>query len=586
MIGEDYFELRAKLGTALYALARLGETLRLDPERVALLENLITGLKEPLLFVVAGEVNSGKSTFLNGLFGEELCETAALPKTSKIHYFRYGDEQRDVDVSDTLVELHRPCAFLKDFHIVDTPGTNSIAESHEEITERFIPMADLVIFVFSVTNPWGAANWRLLERIHHKWFKNIAFVLQQCDLRAEEEVQAIVEHMRVTAQRRLGTSFPIFCVSAKKALLAKTTGVDKERLWGESRFEELEAFTSQAVANAESRQQRINNTAKTAQVILGDVRVKMRDGVETLHADGQLLERLERAVSKQKILTGGKFLGLFEAFDNEYMTLGIESGEYLEGRLTIGASIRSLFREDEAPRQVQENFSRNLGWSIRERVGGAAETVRVDLKRLWQGLNTHIAENYDYALPSADKAGLEHLQAATEALVTDTENRVVQDLSELGIAAGLRKDFAARRRMIRAILFLALLASGCAVGTAIAGMSPYHLVCIGMAVVSLLAAGVYANRNAADITQKLGSKLEENRELLDRNLRGVFDAGIDQVFREFLKLFQPLRDLCQSHRDKYEPQIEQIEQLAQTFRHIEHGVPGVEATRDVLAERI
>ena len=95
MIGDDFFELRAKLGTALFALSALAEQVRLHPARISLLQNLIAGLKEPFLFVVAGEVNSGKSTFLNGLFGEDFCETSAVPMTSKtIGLFGHCSEVR------------------------------------------------------------------------------------------------------------------------------------------------------------------------------------------------------------------------------------------------------------------------------------------------------------------------------------------------------------------------------------------------------------------------------------------------------------------------------------------------------------
>ena len=101
-----------------------------------------------------------------------------------------------------IVEIFRPSEFLKDFNIVDTPGTNSIESEHQQITEQFLPMADLVLFVFSVTNPWGASTWDFLDRIHHQWKKKVVFILQQCDLRTEEEVAASIEAGRSIPVRR------------------------------------------------------------------------------------------------------------------------------------------------------------------------------------------------------------------------------------------------------------------------------------------------------------------------------------------------------------------------------------------------
>ena len=448
MIGDDYFELRAKLGTALYALSSLAERVRLHPARVSRLQNLMAGLKEPFLFVVAGEVNSGKSTFLNGLFGDHFCETAVLPMTDKIHYFRYGEEVRDIEVSDTLVELYRPNPFLKDFNLVDTPGTNSVEERHDEITERYIPMADLVMFVFSVTNPWGVSNWELLEQIRRKWFKNVVFVLQQCDLRTPDEVETIVEHMRMTAQQRLGTTFPIFCVSANKALMAKTSGVDKDRLWKESRFEELEKFTSNAVSRGENRLQRILNTSKTAQVILGEIKGRLSEAVGTLKADNQLLDRLERAAQKQKMMTEGKFVGLLETFDNDYMTLGIETGDYLDSRLTVGQSARSVVARDEGPYRVEKAMMDGLGLSVRERSRGVVETIKRDLKQLRDRLVDYIDEYYSYEADVTDDDAFTGLIASADSIAARMEKRVLENITELGLEKELERMFRARRRTI------------------------------------------------------------------------------------------------------------------------------------------
>ena len=582
MIGDEYFELRARLGTALYALSSLAERVRLHPARLSLLQNLIAGLKEPFLFVVAGEVNSGKSTFLNGLFGEDFCETSAIPMTAKIHYFRFGEEVRDIDVSDTLVELYRPNPFLKDFHLVDTPGTNSIEEHHQEITERYIPMADLVIFVFSVTNPWGASNWELLERIHRKWFKNVIFVLQQCDLRTPDEVDSIVEHMRMTAQQRLGTTFRVFCVSAKKALMAKTSGIDKERLWKESAFEELEKFTSDAVSHGQSRLQRVLNTTQTAQVILGEIKGRLSDAVGTLKADNQLLDRLERAVQKQKLMTRGKFVGLLETFDNDYMTLGIEAADFLDARLSIGKSLKAVAMREEAPYRVEKTMMDGLGLSVRERSRGVVETIKRDFKQLRDRLVDYIDEYYDYEERVTDDAAFPELVATTDSIAARMEKRVLDNITELGLEKRLDRMFVVRRRTIGLLLLVAAAGVVGSIALGLAGMNPLNLLGAAISVIALVGAGVYANRNAGEIVQMLGTHLEDNRDQLVGDLREAFEKGLDRVFGDFLNLFDPLRRICDEHRAENEPQIQELEELGASFHEIQTLV--AEAAKGNVAE--
>jgi hypothetical protein len=46
--------------------------------------------------------------------------------------------------------IQLPVEWLQDISLVDTPGTNAIFQNHQQITEHFLPRADLVLWVTSV----------------------------------------------------------------------------------------------------------------------------------------------------------------------------------------------------------------------------------------------------------------------------------------------------------------------------------------------------------------------------------------------------------------------------------------------------
>ena len=219
MLADVYLQFRTRTETALSSLLKLAADMQREPAMLDTLQNLLQDVREPLLFVVVGEVKAGKSTLLNALFGQEFCKVDVLPATDRIYIFKYGLREQTVDVSAHVTERYQPIPFLQDFNIVDTPGTNTMVAEHQTITENFIPRADLVLFVFSVVNPWGASAWELLRFVNQKWLKNIVFVLQQADLREEREVEVIKQHLRETASQRLGFTPPIFAVSGRKAFL-------------------------------------------------------------------------------------------------------------------------------------------------------------------------------------------------------------------------------------------------------------------------------------------------------------------------------------------------------------------------------
>ena len=321
MIGDDYFELRSRIGTELLALGaavrEAGEASP-GPEAETILDNLLASLKEPFVFVVAGEVNVGKSTFLNALFGQDFSRTGVMPTTDKILFFKHGPEVKVTPITPTLDEVQAPAAFLRDFHIVDTPGTNSIENEHQEITERFVPIADLVIFVFSAMNPWGASAWQFLEKVHRNWMRNVVFVLQQSDLRSPEEVQVITDYMRELCRGRFGREFPIFPVSAKKAFLARSGGLDRDKLLEESGFLPLEAHLSAVVRGQPARQKKLSGTLQLASQILDQLRERTVAVTRLLQRRAALLTELLTEREMQVDRTLKKVLPALDATERDY----------------------------------------------------------------------------------------------------------------------------------------------------------------------------------------------------------------------------------------------------------------------------
>jgi len=167
-------------------------TIRVEHEEMMeIAQDIRTSINDPFLFVIVGEVKVGKSSFINALLDskEEICKVAPHPMTDTIQVINHGDSVTETSISPFLKHLTHPAEILKDISVVDTPGTNTIVDQHQEITEDYIPNSDLVIFVFEAKNPYRQSAWDFFRFIQKDWHKKLVFVLQQKDLMSEDDLQ-------------------------------------------------------------------------------------------------------------------------------------------------------------------------------------------------------------------------------------------------------------------------------------------------------------------------------------------------------------------------------------------------------------
>lgn len=249
---------RARLEEIIKNLHEL--TLRIGHDEMAqTVSELRNRIFEPFMFVIVGEVKAGKSSFVNALLatGREITKAAPQPMTDTIQQIIYGEEERTVTVNKFLKKIFIPVDILKEIAIVDTPGTNTIVEHHQEITEQFIPASDLIVFVFEAKNPYRQSAWDFFKYIHGDWRKKTIFVLQQKDLASENELEVNLEGVAEKA-RKEGIDAPVvFAVSAKQ----------EDEGNADSGYGPLRQYITENITGGKAPGLKLNNSILTAQTI-------------------------------------------------------------------------------------------------------------------------------------------------------------------------------------------------------------------------------------------------------------------------------------------------------------------------------
>ncbi|MGN6186195.1 MAG: dynamin family protein [Thermoanaerobaculia bacterium] len=364
-------------------LVELRETLEReqadDRRRV---DELIATLEDLFTIVIVGEFNAGKSSLINALFGQKLRTEGPIPVDDVISVLRFGEKESQKRINDYVIEQFYPIEFLRNITLVDTPGTNSIVQRHQEITEDYIPRADLVLFVTSIDRPLSESERRFLEYIR-EWGKKVVFVLNKIDTKADSEIDVVIDYLKNNTRSIFGFDPVIYPVAAKLALDAKTGGATP-RDWTRSRFEKLEDYIFEVLS--EKERVRIKLTAPLETILsLAKKQFRMIESRrQLLAADKERIDSINEQLDRSRADLVSNFKQFVVRIDNLLMDLERRGLDFLDRYVRIQHVMllrdASRFRE-EFERQVFQGWKVNIDTTIQEAVDWL---VRENMK-LWGG---------------------------------------------------------------------------------------------------------------------------------------------------------------------------------------------------------
>lgn len=201
----------------------------------ALEQYRLTLLLNSYKVLVVGEAKRGKSTFVNALIGRDILPTDVDIATSQIFHvcrseheayrLRFEDDStREIMLADLprygvqgvaqapsmlpphqvirWIEVEGPACFLPEgVSIIDTPGLGSLYAAHAQITYRFVPQADAVIFVLDSEQPLVQTEIDFINTILGVT-RDIFFIQTKIDLFGTAHWQSILQRNREILRER------------------------------------------------------------------------------------------------------------------------------------------------------------------------------------------------------------------------------------------------------------------------------------------------------------------------------------------------------------------------------------------------
>jgi len=571
MFGERYFATRQRLTDVVVAVRKLGEECETDVSALTDESDFLKGLNSPFLFVACGEVNAGKSTLLNGLFGKDICKTHILPETKKVHWYRYGRKPKIVETTPALEERSVPLDFLQDFNIVDTPGSNSLDQGHQAMIERLLPVADLLFFVFPVSNPWGAATWQFISRLPEEQLPNTAFILQQADLKEPEDIEVILGHMRTLAEQKTGFRPVVYPVSGKLAMEAKQTDPFSSHLWRKSGYPALEAFISRRVAGNSDRRRVLQEVRDSTQLVLRRIEEQIDTRTATLDHDQRFLHELESEVDVrregQAHQLSGRLAGLGEVFYKQ----GIAATDTLAARMSIPQSFVSLFQQELIPTQIERGLTEAVKEAVEEQAGQDGVELVTSCRGHWETVVPRIQENLAVSAPDFDQE-TEALSGTRERFVRRLGRSAKQGVAHLKIRGTLEFQMEGRRAVLRRYMvgILCLLSIAGILGGLDLARWPW--VAVGGSGFLLLIAGIYALKTRDSLCRDFVERIGDLRQPFSESLADDYKEGVREFYVEYGGLFEIVRRRIADQKLLLKPRLQRWNDLFLELKAIEQEI--------------
>lgn len=362
-------EVRRILGDLRTVLAKSDS----DPDDDATLAASLARLDDLFVLVVVGEFNAGKSAFVNAMLGLEALDEGVTPTTSKIQVLEHGPELQRESVDEAIDRIHAPVDVLRDVRLVDTPGVNAIERRHQAITEKFIPQADLVLFVTSADRPFSESERAFLSGVR-EWGKKIVAVINKADLlTSEADVEKVVEFVRSGFRQLLDTNPAVFPVSARQAKAAKAAG-DSEQL-AESRFDALEQHITSTLDEDERFRLKLLSPIGVASHLIERHASAISSRLEVLAGDIEAVAQIESQLEVyEKDLRKGfelrfadvdLILHEFEARGHEYFEELFRLGRVFDllNKNRVQAEFEKFVIAD-APQRIEAKVEEIIDWLI------------------------------------------------------------------------------------------------------------------------------------------------------------------------------------------------------------------------------
>lgn len=530
-----------------------------------IISDVRANINEPFLFVVVGEVKSGKSSFINALLNENVCKVDPAPCTDVVQKIEYSDESKETLLNEHYKRIGVPAEILKTIAIVDTPGTNTVLKHHQEITQNFIPNSDLVLFVFSAKNPHTQSAWELLEYVSDEWKKNVVFVLQQADLARPDELSVNTEKVKEYAIQRGITSPIVFSTSA-------ILEIEKKEGSG---FGVVRKFIHDTITGGNHLKLKLVSTLDTAEQVI----IKTNDSLEqlntTLEKDLLFVVKIKLRLETGEKHSTYEIKSLVDRLVSNYDKISYEVKNEFEDGLSIISLFKRTFgaffnKENSIKNwieQLQKRFEKKLQSSFEEIADDGAKHFLSGIRQLLQTLIDELGIKEQQRI-NKDELYVKISEERIE-VIKDVKTKVADLLSNDSFTTFLNSN---PSNIAPAAMGGGLLTI---IGTIILSTTQVAFMDITGGILTgagLLIAGGVLIFKKSKIIREFKKGLDSGKSKFEQELSEKLNGKLSLIYEDINRSFIPFYEYTENEKNRLSPLIDKSKSVLESFNKLKNEI--------------
>ncbi len=531
-----------------------------NPELEEKLISAIDNLESLFLVVFVGEFSTGKSTIINAIIGEKTLDEGITPTTDKISIIKYGEE-KGVELKDGIATFTVNQKNLENLYIVDTPGTNVTIEQHEQITQNFIPRADIIFFTIGAERAVTGSESEYIKFLKDDWKKKIVFLLNKIDIASDdEEYNELIQHSTSELQRIFSIEPHIIPISAKREL-------DKSESLN-SGFDVLRKYLFETLSEDEKIRIKLNYSLDLSLKLAEETEILIEDNLLKINKDIQKLNDFESRIEGMKedlIENSGQFTERIRSRLLEFKNRGIE---FIDNLIRF-ENILKLIRKEKIAKEFEQKVSLQTVKEIEKDLDDMVAWTESSSKNIIDSSIRFYRDSVETENANISTPFLQHRMKLIDTVRSELESKKAQIDPKL-LGSNL-VDTA--RNAVASVLGVQVgsLALG---ATVVSAFSSFIVDITGILATLTIMATAFAilPKKRSNAMKEFSAKVDNLSTELITSIKSQFTRDMDNVKLQIVDSMSPLRNFYKAEEQKLIDSKEQIIFIKKKIKDIKESM--------------